>query len=221
MVQMTKVKICGVTHPEDALLAAELGAWAVGAIFYPESPRACDPAAGEEIGAALKRKAELVGVFVNAPLDEVARLADLCGITILQLHGDEGAAYCREAARRTGCRVMKAARVKDAAAVRRLEAYREADLHLLDTHAEGLHGGTGQTFDWELARHHRSRIPVVLSGGIDPENVGDAIAAVHPFAVDSASGTEAEPGRKDPAKVEALIAAVRAADAAGDAPRAP
>ena len=116
---------------------------------------------------------------------------------------------------------MKAARVKDAAAVRRLEAYREADLHLLDTHAEGLHGGTGQTFDWELARHHRSRIPVVLSGGIDPENVGDAIAAVHPFAVDSASGTEAEPGRKDPAKVEALIAAVRAADAAGDAPRAP
>jgi len=217
---MTRVKICGVTRPDDALLAAELGAWAVGTIFFPNSPRECDPAAGEEIGAALKRRAELVGVFVNAPLDEVARLADLCGFTILQLHGDEGPAYCREAARRTGCKVMKAGRVKDAAAVRGLESYREADFHLLDTHADDLHGGTGRTFDWELARHHRSRIPVVLSGGIDPENVGDAIAAVHPFAVDSASGTEAEPGRKDPVKVEALIAAVRAADAAGDAPRA-
>ena len=220
MVPMTKVKICGVTRPEDALLAVELGAWAVGTIFFPESPRACDPAAGEEIGAALKRKAELVGVFVNAPLDEVAGLADLCGFTILQLHGDEGIAYCREAARRTGCRVMKAQRVKDAAAVRRVESYREAAFHLLDTHADGVRGGTGRTFDWELARHHRSRIPVVLSGGIDPANVGDAIAAVHPFAVDSASGTEAEPGRKDRAKVEALMAAVRAADAAGDAPRA-
>ena len=157
---------------------------------------------------------------MNAPLDDVAGLADLCGFTILQLHGDEGIAYCREAARRTGCKVMKAQRVKDAAAVRRVESYREAAFHLLDTHADGVRGGTGRTFDWELARHHRSRIPVVLSGGIDPANVGDAIAAVHPFAVDSASGTEAEPGRKDRAKVEALMAAVRAADAAGDAPRA-
>ena len=104
--------------------------------------------------------------------------------------------------------------------MRKLESFREVGLHLLDTHAEGLRGGTGRTFDWELARHHRSRVPVVLSGGIDPSNVEDAIAAVHPFAVDSASGTEAEPGRKDPAKVEALIAAVRTADAAGDAPRA-
>jgi phosphoribosylanthranilate isomerase len=159
-------------------------------------------------------------VFVNAPLDDVARLADLCQLTILQLHGDEGPAYCREAARRTGCRVMRAQRVRDAASVRQLEAYREAHFHLLDTHSEELRGGTGRTFDWELARSHRSRIPVVLSGGIDSANVGEAIAAVHPFAVDSASGTDAEPGRKDPAKVEALFEAVRAADPAGDAPRA-
>jgi len=217
---MTRVKICGVTSPEDARLAAELGAWAVGTIFHEPSPRACDPGVAEEIGAELKRKAELVGVFVNAPLDAVAELADRCNFTILQLHGDEGPAYCREAARRTGCRVMKAQRVKDAAAVRRIESFREADLHLLDAHTEDVRGGSGRTFDWELARHHASRVPVVLSGGIDPSNVGEAIAAVHPFAVDSASGTEAEPGRKDPAKVEALIAAVRAADAAGDAPRA-
>jgi phosphoribosylanthranilate isomerase len=210
---MTRVKICGVTRLEDARLAAELGAWAVGTIFFDESPRACDPAVAEEIGAELKRKAELAGVFVNAPLDEVAALADRCRLTLLQLHGDEGPSYCREAARRTGCRVMKAVRVKDAADVQRVEAFREVDLHLLDTHSEQVRGGTGTTFDWELARQHRSRVPIVLSGGIDPVNAADAIAAVHPYAVDSASGTEAEPGVKDPAKVEALIAAARAAGA--------
>jgi phosphoribosylanthranilate isomerase len=210
---MTRVKICGVTRLEDARLAAELGAWAVGTIFFDESPRACDPAVAEEIGAELKRKAELAGVFVNAPLDEVAALADRCRLTLLQLHGDEGPSYCREAARRTGCRVMKAVRVKDAADVQRVEAFREVDLHLLDTHSEQVRGGTGTTFDWELARQHRSRVPIVLSGGIDSVNAADAIAAVHPYAVDSASGTEAEPGVKDPAKVEALIAAARAAGA--------
>ena len=217
---MTKVKVCGAARLEDARLAAELGAWAVGMIFHAPSPRACDPATAEAIGAELKRRAELVGVFVNAPLDEVAELADRCSFTILQLHGDEGPAYCREAARRTGCKIMKAGRVKDAAAVRQLESFREVDLHLLDAHADGVRGGSGRTFDWELAKHHRSPVPLVLSGGIDADNVGEAIAAVHPFAVDSASGTEAQPGRKDPAKLEALFEAVRGADAAGDAPRA-
>jgi phosphoribosylanthranilate isomerase len=211
---MTRVKICGVTRQEDAALAAELGAWAVGTIFFPESPRACDPAVAEAIGADLKRRVELAGVFVNSPLDEVALLADRCGLTILQLHGDEGPAYCREAARRTGCRVMKAMSVKDAASMRRLRAFREVDLHLLDAHSPHVRGGSGTTFDWELAKSHPGPIPVVLSGGLDPGNVADAIATVRPYAVDSASGTEAEPGVKDPAKVEALIAAARAADAA-------
>ena len=217
---MTRVKLCGVARPEDARLAAELGAWAVGMIFHDPSPRAWDPAVAEAIGAELKRKVELVGVFVNSPLDDVTQLADRCSLTMLQLHGDEGPAFCREAARRTGCRVMKAQRVRDAAAVRRLESFREVDYHLLDAHFEDLRGGSGTTFDWELADHHRSRIPVVLSGGIDASNVVSAIARVHPFAVDTASGTEAEPGRKDPAKVEALVAAVRGADDAGGAPRA-
>jgi phosphoribosylanthranilate isomerase len=211
---MTRVKVCGVTNLEDARLAVDAGAWAIGMIFHPESPRACDPAAAETIGAELKRRAEHVGVFVNAPLDQVAGLADLCSLTMLQLHGDEGPAYCREAARRTGCKIMKAQQIKDAAAVRSLEAFREADLHLLDTHAEHIRGGTGQTFDWELVRHHQSKIPVVLSGGITPDNVGEAIAQVHPFAVDSASGTEAAPGRKDPQRIEALFDAVREADSA-------
>ncbi|MDQ4047960.1 MAG: phosphoribosylanthranilate isomerase, partial [Actinomycetota bacterium] len=182
---MTKVKICGVTDIEDARLAAELGAWAIGMILWPGSERACPPDQADVIGAELRRETELAGVFVNATLDEVALAADRFGLTLLQLHGDEGPAYCREAARRTGCRVMKAARVKDAASIRRLEPFR-TDLHLLDAHARGAYGGTGTTFDWELVRGHPADLPIVLSGGLTPENVGAAIAAVRPFAVDTA-----------------------------------
>jgi phosphoribosylanthranilate isomerase len=144
---------------------------------------------------------------VNEPLDRVAELADRCSLSILQLHGEEGPAYCREAARRTGAKVMKALRVHDRADVRRANSFR-TDYHLLDAHVPGLRGGTGETFPWEIADVHDRRTPVVLSGGITPENAAEAIAAVRPFAVDSASGTEAEPGRKDPAKVKALFRAV-------------
>ena len=210
---MTRVKVCGIAELDDARLAVELGAWAVGMVFHPESPRACDPGTAEEIGAELRRRAEIVGVFVNWPLDELEHMADRASLTILQLHGDEGPAYCREAARRTGARVMKAVQAKDAAAVRRLDSYREAHLHMLDAHVPDLRGGTGQTFEWALAGHHRSNVPLVLSGGLDPGNVAAAIDAVHPYAVDSASGTEAEPGRKDPAKLRALFHAVAQADA--------
>ena len=209
---MTKVKICGVTDVEDARLAIELGAWAIGVILWHGSVRACPPERAEVIGAELRRReTELVGVFVNATLDEVALAADRFSLTLLQLHGDEGPAYCREAARRTGCRIMKAARVKDAASIRRLEPFR-TDLHLLDAHVRDAYGGTGATFDWDLVRGHRAGVPVVLSGGLTPDNVRHAIAAVHPFAVDTASGTEAEPGRKDPRKVTAFFRAVAAAD---------
>src|SRR3954451_16255954 len=195
---MTRVKICGITGADDARRAAELGAWAIGLIFHQPSPRSVDPEVAEAIGAEMHRQLEVVGVFVNEPLDAVAELADRCSLTILQLHGDEGPAYCREAARRTGAKVMKAQRAKDAAAVRGLEAFREVDLHMLDTHSDDVRGGSGLTFDWELARHHRSGVPLVLSGGIEATNVGEGIAAVRPFAVDSASSTESEPGRKDP-----------------------
>ncbi len=208
---MTKVKICGVTGIEDARLAAGLGAWAIGMIFWPGSVRACPPDQADLIGAELRRETELVGVFVNATLDEVTLAADRFGLTLLQLHGDEGPAYCREAARRTGCRVMKAARVKDAASIRRLEPFR-TDFHLLDAHARDAYGGTGTTFDWGLVRGHRAGVPIVLSGGLTAGNVGEAVAAVRPFAVDTASGTEAAPGRKDPKKLTAFFRAVSAAD---------
>jgi phosphoribosylanthranilate isomerase len=208
---VTRVKICGVADPADARRVAELGAWALGMIFWQQSPRACPLDAAEEIGAGLRRRLELVGVFVNAPLDELADTADRCHLTMLQLHGDEGPAYCREAARRTGAKVMKAARVRDAAQVHDLQRF-HTDFHLLDAYSPRTPGGTGESFDWELARLHPRRPPVVLSGGLSSDNVGAAISAARPFAVDVASGTEASPGRKDPAKLTAFFRAVEAAD---------
>ena len=208
---MTRVKICGITSAADAGRAADLGAWALGMVFWPESPRACAPEEAERIGAQLRRRVELVGVFVNATLDEVALEADRASLSIVQLHGDEGPAYCREAARRTGAKVMKAVRVGSAAHVRALQTF-HTDLHLLDAYVPGSRGGTGERFNWELARAHRGPVHVVLSGGLTPDNVGQAIAAAHPFAVDTASGTEAEPGVKDHAKLEAFFHAVRVAD---------
>jgi phosphoribosylanthranilate isomerase len=205
-----KVKICGITRAEDARHAVDLGAWAIGLIFHPQSPRSCDPAVAEEISGELRRRTEVAGVFVNRPLEDVAAIAERCSLSILQLHGDEGPAYCREAARRTGARVMKAVRVRDASTVRALAAW-HVDLHLLDAHVEGARGGTGETFNWELAGAHPGGVPVVLSGGLTPDNVGAGIAAVRPFAVDTASGTEATPGRKDPARVTAFFRAVHAA----------
>jgi phosphoribosylanthranilate isomerase len=204
---VTRVKTCGITSLADARLCAELGAWAIGLIFWPESPRRCAIEDAEEIGAAMHRRVEIAGVFVNATLDEVAVTADRVGLTLLQLHGDEGPAYCAEAARRTGCKVMKAARIKDAAQVRDLRAF-HTDFHLLDAFVPRTPGGTGETFNWELARLHEAPAQVVLSGGLTPENVAEAIAVARPFAVDTASGTEASPGRKDPARLEAFFGAV-------------
>jgi phosphoribosylanthranilate isomerase len=208
---VTRVKICGVSSPADARRVAGLGAWALGMIFWPQSPRACAAEDAEAIGAELQRELELVGVFVNASLDEVARLADRCRLTVLQLHGEEGPAYCQEAARRTGAKVMKAVRVRDAARVRDLQRF-HTDFHLLDAYSPRTPGGTGESFDWELARLHPGTPPVVLSGGLTPDNVGAAVEAGRPFAVDVASGTEAALGRKDPAKLLAFVQAVKGAD---------
>jgi phosphoribosylanthranilate isomerase len=209
---VTRVKICGVSDPADARRVADLGAWALGMIFWPKSPRACSLANAEAIGAELQRRLELVGVFVNASLDEVAEKVDHCHLTVVQLHGDEGPAYCREVARRTGAKVMKAVRVRDAAQLHDLQRF-HTDLHLLDAYSPRTPGGTGETFDWELAHRHPRTPPVVLSGGLDADNVGAAIETARPFAVDVASGTEASPGRKDPAKLTAFVRAVEEADA--------
>ena len=217
MGDVTKVKICGITNRDDAELAVEHGAWAIGLIFAP-SPRQIEVAEAEVIGAQEHRKVEVAGVFANAALDEVAAIADVARLTLIQLHGDEGPAYAREVARRTGARVIKAIPTKDPAAVRRLGAF-HTDYHLLDAHVPGLRGGTGQTFQWDWARHHPRDVPLILSGGLTPDNVAEAIRTVHPFAVDTASGTETAPGVKDPAKVKAFFRAVEQADptASGEA----
>jgi phosphoribosylanthranilate isomerase len=203
---MARVKICGTTNLDDATRAADLGAWAVGMIFHEPSPRACGLDDATEIVAALRRRVELVGVFVNPELDRLAAIADAVGLTMLQLHGDEGPVFCAEAARRTGCKVIKAAQVRTQADLQALEPF-HTDFHLLDAHHDDLRGGTGTIFDWELVGQRRPPQPLIVSGGLTPDNVGDAIAATEPFAVDVASGVEAQPGRKDPAKLEAFLAA--------------
>lgn len=199
-----KIKFCGITTLGDAERAVAAGAWAVGLVLWPHSPRTCDTDTAAEIAAALKRRAEIVGVFVNPTLEEVAQAADAIGLTMLQLHGDEGPSFCAESARRTGCKVIKAARIRGRADLQALASF-HTDYHLLD----GRVPGSGLTFDWDLARSHRGPTPVILSGGLNPENVGEAIAAVRPFAVDVASGVERSPGRKDPRKLEAFAAAVQ------------
>jgi phosphoribosylanthranilate isomerase len=203
-VRVTRAKICGITRREDAELAAGLGAWAIGLIRWDGSPRACDAATAAAIAGELRRRVACVGVFVNATLDELAAEVEAIGFTHLQLHGDEGPAFCTEAARRTGCKVIKAARVATEGDIRALERFR-TDFHMLDTAAPGLRGGSGQTWDWALLGARRSKVPLILSGGLGPGNVAAAIEAVHPYAVDSASGTELEPGVKDPEKVRAFL----------------
>lgn len=210
---MTRVKICGLTDPAQAIACAELGVWAVGLVLWPESPRFCKPEAAEEIGQLLKRRVAVVGVFVDQALDEIAWAADRFGLTHVQLHGHEGPAFCSEVARRTGCKVIKAVQVRDAAQVRSLRPYR-VDYHLLDAFVAGVPGGSGHTFNWELARLHHGGVPVILAGGLTPDNVGQAIATVRPFAVDVSSGVERAPGDKDLARVRAFVRAVAAADAA-------
>jgi phosphoribosylanthranilate isomerase len=184
-----KIKFCGITDPRDAADAVAAGAWAIGLIF------------------SYRRQVEIVGVFVSPTLEHVARTADAVGLTMVQLHGDEGPAFCAEVARRTGCKVIKAARVRSRADIQALAPF-HTDYHLLDSHVLGTPGGTGETFAWDLARAHDRRLPLILSGGLNSENVADAIEAVRPFAVDVASGVEASPGRKDPHQLKAFAAAV-------------
>jgi phosphoribosylanthranilate isomerase len=208
-----RIKICGVTNLDDAAEAVRLGAWAVGLVHYEKSPRRCEAAEAVRIGAAFRRKCEVVGVFVNPELDEVAKAVEDAGLTMAQLSGEEGTAFCAEVARRTGVKVIKAIHVASAADIHGAEAYR-TDFHLFDRRGKGLWGGGGESFDWGLLREHRSEVPAIVAGGLRPENVAEAIETTHPFAVDVASGVEAEPGRKDHAAMAAFFAAARAASVA-------
>jgi len=154
-------------------------------------------------------------VFVNAPLEEIVRVGEELGLSMLQLHGDEGPSFCAEVRRRTGARVIKAAQVSGSGDVQDLERF-HVDFHLLDARSkalerQGMRGGTGETFDWGLVQTRHSKIPLILSGGLTAEILGRAIAVVRPYALDTASGTEAAPGHKDPDKLRAFFNAVREA----------
>lgn len=184
-----RTKICGITRPEDAEAAAAAGAWAIGLNFHPDSPRHLEAEEAELIAAAMRRRLEIAGVFVNAPLGRIAALAERCGLTLVQLHGDEGPSFCAEVARRTGCKVIKAFRVRSSAEIRGAAAWR-TDFHLFDAYRPRSPGGTGESFDWELVSGRSAGIPAIVAGGLTPDNVGAAIAVSNPWAVDVAGGVE-------------------------------
>lgn len=191
-----RVKFCGITRYDDAEHAARLGAWAIGLNHWKGSVRRCEHAVAAEIGAGLRRELEIVGVFVDQTMGEIVRAVENEHLSMIQLHGNEGLSFCHEVTRRTGCPVIKAIRVQSAADIDLARSFR-VQFHLLDAYREGMPGGTGQTVDWELLRRRRSKVPLILAGGLTADNVGEAIDATRPFAVDVASGVESAPGIKD------------------------
>ncbi|MBW2307344.1 MAG: phosphoribosylanthranilate isomerase [Deltaproteobacteria bacterium] len=197
---MVRVKICGITRVEDALEAARCGADALGFVFYPPSPRSVTPDEAESIIRKLPPYVLRVGVFVNAPLDEMERVAGQCRLDALQLH--DTPAWVRRALR-ARWRIILALSVNQGKMPEMAE--HEADALLLDTYVEGLHGGTGQSFDWLAARAITTDIPIILAGGLTPENVAEAVQVAGPYGVDVASGVESHPGVKDAEKVSRFI----------------
>lgn len=205
---MVRIKICGITNLEDALFSADLGAHALGFIFYRESPRSIEPNTALDIIKNLPPLVLTVGVFVDEKASVVRELAETIGLDWLQLHGRESPEYCRS----LGRRVIKGFRIQDQSSLAVMPNYRDAvQAFLLDAYRPGTPGGTGETFDWELARRARDYGPVILAGGLIAANVTQAITIAQPAAVDVASGVEKEPGKKDPEKLQAFFAAVRRA----------
>ena len=200
---MIRVKICGVTTPGDAVLAAELGASAIGLVFWPNSPRCVDTARAREIVTALPPLVGAVGVFVNQ-VEESAQIAREVGLSAVQFHGDEPSAAYRD----FPLRVIKAVTVLDVSAREAAAGVPASATVLLDAHDRVKRGGTGRVIDWTIASMIARERPVILSGGLSADNVAEAIAAVKPYAIDVSSGVESAPGRKDPAKLRALFAAL-------------
>src|SRR6185369_2350332 len=197
---MVRIKICGITNLEDALAAVEAGADALGFVFYEKSPRFINPVRAAEIIAKLPPFIQSVGLFVNEETEKINWTADYCGLDLVQLHGDESPEDCLEVNRR----VIKAFRVKDCVSIDPLKKYQVAGF-LLDTWCPDCYGGTGKTFNWEMAAAARKYGPIILAGGLSPDNIVEAILSVKPYAIDVSSGVESEPGKKDPAKIREII----------------
>jgi phosphoribosylanthranilate isomerase len=203
---MVKVKVCGITNPEDARVAATAGAAAIGLIFA-ESPRKVGIEEAREVAAALPEGVLKVGVFVNAGPDEVVRIAREVGLDYVQLHGDEGPEDVT-AVRGSGVKVIKALRVRDAADLAEIDGY-GADLYLLDAYSEKARGGTGTRFDWPLAKSLKGRDNILVSGGLGPENVRDAVSYFEPWGVDASSSLESAPGKKERDLVRRFVFAAK------------
>ncbi|MCD8535386.1 MAG: phosphoribosylanthranilate isomerase [Verrucomicrobia bacterium] len=203
---ITRVKICGITRIQDAQHAVESGADALGFMFYPASKRHIDFSSARKIIQSLPSFVTRVGVMVNPSEDEVDMALEVAGVNCLQFHGEEPP----ESITRYSVPVIKAFRVKDSSSLDQLEHYSSANAFLLDSFVPGAHGGTGHTFNWDLVQSARKfGKNIILAGGLNPENVGRAIQAVQPYALDVSSGVESMPGVKDPALLEAFMSQVR------------
>ena len=201
----TRIKICGITRAEDARTAVELGADAIGLVFYPPSPRHVGLDEARAIIAAVPPFVTVVGLFVDPRSEQVESVLSRCSLGVLQFHGDETPEFCR----RFRLPYLKAARVRAGAdLIQYLTPYHDAQGWLLDAYHDRLYGGTGETFDWKLIPHDLAR-PVILSGGLTPHNAGVAVRQVRPWAVDVSSGVESAKGIKDAAKIAAFIAGVK------------
>ncbi|BCS52965.1 phosphoribosylanthranilate isomerase [Geobacter sp. SVR] len=205
---MVKVKICGITNLDDALTAIDAGADALGFVFVQASPRHIAPEQAADIIRQLPPFVHTVGLFVNQTQQTVNSIADQCGLDLIQLHGDESPHYCRG----IGRRIIKAFRIKDSTSLDGVDSYRVAAC-LLDAWSPTAHGGTGQTFNWDIAAVAAAAHRIILAGGLTPANVAEAVKRVCPYAVDVSSGVESAPGRKDAALVRDFIAAAKHASA--------
>jgi phosphoribosylanthranilate isomerase len=199
-----RVKVCGITRLEDAEIAADLGAFAIGFIFWPTSPRFVDADRARAIVRALPPFVIPVGVFVDQPLDDVNRIADAVGLGAVQLHGHETFSYCNEIHRR----VIRAVGLRETMDARLAEEWPPSITLLLDAYDPEKRGGTGRPVDWTVAAAVASKRPTILSGGLRPENVAAAITTVRPYAIDVSSGVEVHPGVKDPHRLRAFFEAV-------------
>ena len=195
-----KVKVCGMTNLKDTLVAVEEGADAVGFIFYKKSPRSVTMKLVREIILELPPFVDTVGVFVDETAEQINKIADNCNLDLIQLHGNESPTFCKRMRRR----VIKAFRVKDMQSVKKLSSYQVSGF-LLDTFSESLQGGTGKVFDWNLALPAKKMGPVIMAGGLTPNNVQQAIRQVRPYGVDVCSGVESQPGIKDHKKIRAFL----------------
>lgn len=204
---MVRVKICGITNAEDAMVAAVAGADALGFVFFRESPRYITPEAAASIIAKLPPFVSTVGVFVNDPVERVREIMKQAGLTHAQLHGEESAEDCRA----IGDSTIKAFRVDTIDSLSPIQRYSSCtSAFLLDAYSKAAYGGTGMTFNWDVAVEAKRYGRVILAGGLTPENVADAVQRVQPYAVDTSSGVEAEKGRKDHHKVRMFIARAKA-----------